>query len=212
MLPVLHLRIRHAVVDRRVPLVDVGARDSGLTSHATVVLRHDPAGPADAVGKLVTALGGGKTRTKALDAFAEAIADRSGPIVVVLGRPSIAEPADATVHAASLLAGVPGVTFLSALGRGNVHGALDLGLAPGFLPGRVTPRRGRAHVEEVWGSTPDAAGLDATGILRAMAAAGRCARSCLLGADPIVDFPDRALARAALDARRAHRVRRRLPR
>jgi NADH-quinone oxidoreductase subunit G len=197
-LPVLHLRLRQAVVDRGVPLVDVGARDGALTAHAAAVLRHDAGAPADAARKVATALNGGKARNKALDALSEAVAGRSGPVVVVVGRPSVAEPADATVHAAGLLAAVPNARFLSALAPPNVHGALDLGLAPGFLPGRVTLDAGRAHVGEVWGEVPRAAGLDATGILRATAA-GEVRALVLLGADPLVEFPDRALARAALE-------------
>jgi len=197
-LPVLHLRLRRAVVDLGVPLVDVGARDHGLTRYATAVLRHEPGAPSEVVAKLVTALGGRKTRTKAIDELVDAIAERDGQVVVVLGRPSVAEGPDATTHAASLLAAVPGVTFLSALARANVHGALDLGLAPGFLPGRVRLDAGRAHVGDTWGPIPDAPGDDATGILRA-AAGGAIGALVLLGCDPLLDFPDRALARAALE-------------
>jgi NADH-quinone oxidoreductase subunit G len=197
-LPVLALRVRRAAVDLGVPLVEVGARDSGLTREATTVLRHLPGAPAEDIAKLVTVLGGRKTRTKALDELADAIADRDGPVIVVLGRPSVAESADATVHAASLLlASGADVRFLSALRRGNVHGALDLGLTPGFLPGRVTLDAGREQVAAAWGSVPDAAGLDAAGILRA-AVDGSVKVLVLLGCDPLADFPDRALAREAL--------------
>ena len=67
-----------------------------------------------------------------------------GDVVVVLGRGSLAESADATLRAAAALAGLPNVKFLSALRRGNVHGALEVGLAPGVLPGRVALDDGRA--------------------------------------------------------------------
>ena len=40
--------------------------------------------------------------------------------------------------------GGPGARFLPALRRGNVQGALDMGLAPGLLPGRVGLDAGRA--------------------------------------------------------------------
>jgi NADH-quinone oxidoreductase subunit G len=197
--PVLFLRLRAAVVDGGVPLVDVGARDTGLTRYATSVLRHAPGAPTELVTKLVSALGGRKTRTKAVDEIVDAIDGREGPIVVVVGRPSVAESADATVHAASLLAGVDGqVRFLSSLSTANVHGALDLGLTPGFLPGRVSLDAGREHVAATWGGVPAAAGHDATRILRG-AADGSIKALVLLGADPLVSFPDRALARAALE-------------
>jgi len=120
------------------------------------------------------------------------------PVIVVLGRPSLAEPADATVAAATALRNVPGVRFLSALRRSNVHGALDLGLAPGFLPGRVTLDAGRAWFEAAWGGVPAEPGLDTAGILTA-ATEGRLEALVLVGADPLSDFPDRDLARRALN-------------
>ncbi|MGH8994153.1 MAG: molybdopterin oxidoreductase family protein, partial [Acidimicrobiia bacterium] len=121
-----------------------------------------------------------------------------GNVVVILGRPNLAEPAAPTVAVAAALAGLPGVRFLSALRRGNVHGALDLGLAPGLLPGRVALDGGRAWFETAWGGVPAEVGLDTAGILRA-AAEGRIGALVLLGADPLSDFPDSDLARRALE-------------
>ena len=196
--PVLALRVRRAAVDLGVPLVEVAAIDTGLTRDATVSLRHLPGAPAAAIEELLGVLGGGTTRNDALAPLVPAIEGRDGPIVVVLGRPSVAESVDATVHAASLLAAHPGdVRFLSASSAANVHGALDLGLAPGFLPGRVALDAGREHVGAEWGSVPDAAGLDAAGILRA-ASDGTVKVLVLVGCDPLAEFPDRELARTAL--------------
>jgi NADH-quinone oxidoreductase subunit G len=117
--------------------------------------------------------------------------------VVVLGRPSLAESAGSIADAASILAGLPGVRFLPALRRANVMGALDLGLAPGVLPGRVDLDGGRQWFEAAWGSVPTERGLDAQGMLAA-GAEGRLATLVLLGADPLADFPDRELARRGL--------------
>src|SRR5205823_5471553 len=50
-----------------------------------------------------------------------------------------------------------------------------------------------------WGRIPESTGMDATGILTA-AAEGRVHALVLLGADPLGDFPDRALATRALAA------------
>jgi predicted molibdopterin-dependent oxidoreductase YjgC len=101
--------------------------------------------------------------------------------------------------AASILAGLPGVSFLSALRRANVNGALDMGLAPGVLPGRVALDSGREWYEAKWGgSLPSFRGLDTAGMLMA-AAEGRLAGLVLLGADPLADFPDRVLAKRGLD-------------
>jgi NADH-quinone oxidoreductase subunit G len=196
--PVLYLRARQAAADGRVPLIDVAARDHGLTPYATAVLRHAPGDPGAAVTAVIDALGGRAGRTKAGKAIVDATTGRDGPIVVLLGRPSIAERPDAVVHAASLLADAPDTRFLSVLSASNVHGALDLGLTPGFLPGRVTLRAGRQHYLAAWGDVPDAPGHDATGIMHA-AADGAIRTLVLVGCDPIADFPDRHLARAALE-------------
>ena len=118
-------------------------------------------------------------------------------VVVVLGRPSYAESGDVVAEAARVLAGaLPKATFLPALRRGNVFGALDMGLAPGLLPGRVGLESGREWFTAAWGAVPEATGLDTAAILSSMAgeAAGApgSPRSILLGADPLSDFPDRA--------------------
>jgi NADH-quinone oxidoreductase subunit G len=123
---------------------------------------------------------------------------RSGEFTVILGRPSLADTgADLTAAASALLQARPGTRFLSALRRANVHGALDMGLAPGVLPGRVTLEQGRAWFETAWDTVPAEAGLDCTGILQA-AANGQIDTLVLLGADPLSDFPDRDLASRAM--------------
>jgi len=135
---------------------------------------------------------------EALEQISRARGDRPGPVVVVLGRPSLAESSTVAMRAARALRDVPDVRFLSALRRGNVHGAIDAGLVPGFLPGRVTLDAGRDWFAEAWGGRlPDAKGLDAQGILAA-AAAGKIEVLVILGADPVADFPDADLARRAI--------------
>jgi NADH-quinone oxidoreductase subunit G len=196
-LPVLFLRVRRAAVDLDVPLIDVSARDHGLTKHATSVLRHLPGEEGATVASLARALAGESTGLRSIDDIARHLEGRDGPVVVVLGRSSVAQPAASVVHAASKLSAVPGVRFLSALPRPNVHGALDLGLAPGFLPGRVTLDAGYEHFTDAWGGVPELRGLDAEGILRA-AADGSIEALVLVDVDPLADFPDRALASAAL--------------
>ncbi|MGH9183746.1 MAG: molybdopterin oxidoreductase family protein, partial [Acidimicrobiales bacterium] len=128
---------------------------------------------------------------------AEALA--TGSVVCVVGRPSLAEsPAPVVEAAGALLAARPQARFLPVLRRANVHGALDMGLAPGLLPGRVGLEEGRRWFSGAWGPLPAEAGLDAAGTLAA-AAEGRITGLVLLGADPLADFPDRDLARRALD-------------
>jgi NADH-quinone oxidoreductase subunit G len=196
-LPVLFLRLKRAALELGVPIVDVAARDNGLTRYAHSVVRHDPGDAATAVHKLANALGGAVTGDRHIDDAAAAVRERSGDVVVVLGRPSLAESASFVVAAAAELLERPNVKMLSALRRGNVHGALDLGLTPGFLPGRVSLDDARAWFTDAWGGVPETRGLDAGGILDA-ARGGRVHGLVLLGADPVADFPDRSLARDAV--------------
>jgi NADH-quinone oxidoreductase subunit G len=196
-LPVLFLRVRNAAEELGVPLIDVAPCDHSLTRYADSVVRYVPGESHAAVEKLVRALDGDRTGDDAIDGAGALVEGRPGDVVVILGRPSVAEAADSVVRAAALLAGRPHTRFLSALRRSNVHGALDLGLAPGFLPGRVSLQTGRAHFTEAWGKVPERRGLDAAGILEA-AVDGQLHGLVLLDADPIDDFPDRRLARDAL--------------
>src|SRR5262249_6765920 len=85
-----------------------------------------------------------------------------------------------------------------ALRRANVHGALDMGLAPGVLPGRVDLHNGRAWFEQEWGVIPEDHGLGTFGMLTA-AAAGELRTLVLLGADPLSDYPDRDLAERGIE-------------
>jgi NADH-quinone oxidoreductase subunit G len=196
-LPVLFLRVRNATVELGVPLIDVASCDHGLTPYADAVIRHAPGEAHKAVQQLVRALDGDRTGEDAVDRARELVEGREGDVVVILGRTSVAEAPDSVVSGAAAIASRPRTTFLSALRRSNVHGALDLGLAPGFLPGRVTLDAGRAHFTEAWGQVPDRRGLDAAGILQA-AVDGQLHGLVLLDADPIDDFPDRRLVRDAL--------------
>jgi len=178
-LPVLHLRLRHAAANEGLRIIDCAPVASGLSS----VAASHPYRPGEAA-ELARAL----------------VATESGDgAVIVLGRPSLAESAEQIAAAAAVLAAAwPHARFLSALRRGNVHGAIDLGCAPGLLPGRVTLEDGGAWFGEHWGSVPDKRGLDTTGMLEA-AAAGELEVLVLLGADPLSDFPDRNLATRALE-------------
>ncbi len=192
-LPVLYLRLRDAAVEKGVRIVEVSPHDTGLTEVATVALRHRPGEAAAAVRAALDGAGDDPRVARAAELLAE------GDVAVVLGRPSLAEAPDAVVAAASLLAArLPGVRFLPVLRRANVHGALDLGLAPGVLPGRVDLDAGRPWFEARWGAVPASRGLDATGILTA-AAEGAIETLVLLGADPLRDFPDARLAQGALE-------------
>jgi NADH-quinone oxidoreductase subunit G len=135
-LPVLHLRVRRAAVELGVPVIDFSAIGSAL-SPGTIDLHVTPGEAGVVAERLVNAIQSGADGDDAIRRAATVLRDSEGPVVVVLGRASLAERADVTMRAAAAFAELPQVRFLSALRRGNVHGALELGLAPGILPGRV---------------------------------------------------------------------------
>ena len=195
----LFLRLRHAAIEDGVTIIECTPRPTGLARQARHHLHPRPG----EVAELARALAGGEiTGTDVAgvpaDAVRAAVAAMQGKqVTVLLGRPSVAERPGPVVDAAHALAAVPGVRFLSGLRRGNVHGALDMGLAPGFLPGRQTLAAAGSAFAEAWGNVPGAGGLDTLGILRA-AAEGRLDLLVLLGADPLSDVPDTTLAAEAL--------------
>ena len=204
-IPVLYLRLRDAVRERGTPIVELTPAPTGLSPYAAETVTYRPgeivalaaavAGSAPVPGEVAGVGAGTIEVVRAHISRAREKSDPDAPsIVVILGRPSLAESGEQVAAAARLLAGLPGVAFLSALRRSNVHGALDMGLAPGFLPGRVPLESGRAWYEHHWGlPLPAQAGLSTAGILEA-ASRGRIGGLVLLGADPRADFPDAQLA------------------
>lgn len=181
-LPVLHLRLRGAARAGSTRLVEVTPVATGLTRNAA---RSERCRGGEAASVLRDLIDGD-------DPLADELA--SGSVVVVLGRTSVAESADATAEVASVIAArVPHARFLVAARRGNVRGALDMGLAPGLLPGRARSSEVPASLQAAWGELGAVPGHDATGILAA-AATGEIDLLFLLGADPLSDFPDSLLA------------------
>jgi NADH-quinone oxidoreductase subunit G len=203
-LPVLFLRLRGAVVDGELSLVELSPQAGALTPYAEASLRYAP-GEAAACARALVDPSAPCPASVDPDVLARArTLAGAGRVVVVAGRPSLAEDGVLVAEAVQVLAGaLPDARFLPALRRGNVNGALDMGLAPGLLPGRVGLDAGRDWFTDGWGSVPTARGRDARGILRSAggdADSGPRVRTLIvLGADPLGDFPDRRLAARALD-------------
>ena len=196
----LFLRLRGAVAGGSATLVEFSPLAGSLTPLARHSLRVRP-GDADLIAEAIldppqgAAIAG--IATEELRAVAALLAEH--PLTVLVGRTSVAESVLPTAGAALRLAGAfPHARFLPLLRRGAAAGAIDAGLAPGMLPGRTTPDGAAAHYGAAWGAVPTERGADTTGILAA-AAAGRIEVLFLLGADPLADFPDRELARRALE-------------
>jgi NADH-quinone oxidoreductase subunit G len=204
-LPVLHLRLRTAAAHDGLKIIDLSPVPTSLADVAAAVVpgrSGEAASLAEALvapEDLVPEVGG--VSTSAVAAARAVLSGLAGSdVVVVLGRTSVSESGESLAAAAAVLvAGLEGVRVLPALRRSNVRGALDMGLAPGMLPGRVTLEAGREWYEEQWGTVPRSVGLDTRAMLEA-AAAGALRALVLVGADPLVDFPDRDLATRALEA------------
>jgi NADH-quinone oxidoreductase subunit G len=214
-LPVLFLRLRRAVLDGDTQLVELTPQPTSLSPLASVRLATRP---GDAPGLARALVGSGSDDALAAHpegpAFApEALEQARGllngtgeGVVVVVGRPSMAEHEAVTAEAAVALAhALPAARFLPALRRGNVVGALDMGLAPGMLPGRVSLSAGAEWFGAGWGSVPAARGRSAADALASLAGdggapEGRVRALIALGADVTDDFCDHDLARRALDA------------
>ena len=181
-LPVLFLRLREAVVGGDTQLLEIAPAPTALTALATASLRIRPGdapimaraltGDAAAATTLGTHPEGATFTQDQMEAARGVLAahpDGEG-VVIVAGRPSYAESGEVAAEAVrALAAALPKATFLPALRRGNVFGALDMGLAPGILPGRVSLDAGRQRFTAAWGSVPAGAGLSTADILASMA-------------------------------------------
>lgn len=160
-LPVLYLRLREAAEKRWSRIIEFTPKRTGLSPYAWRTIGYEPGTQVAAVQQAL-----------ADPAIAAQLA--SGDVVVVAGRANLAESSAATVAALrEVLAAVPGALVLPAFRRGNVVGALQVGMRPG--PG----------------------GLDTRSTLQA-AADGKIECLVLVGADPLADFPDTDLARRGL--------------
>jgi NADH-quinone oxidoreductase subunit G len=195
--PTLFLRLRHALINDGVDLIELTPKKTALSELATVGIHAWPG----SVGRVAKAIADGDTTSSwpgvtpgALDR-ARALLTSDRQVTVVLGRTNLAESARYTADAVgAILRLAPESRFLPALRRGNVLGGLEMGLSPGFLPGGSR----RSGVElEAWPFVPDFDGRDADGMLRA-AAAGDMETLVLLGADPLEDYPYPEIAEQAL--------------
>ncbi|CAB4577376.1 unannotated protein [freshwater metagenome] len=158
-LPILYLRLRDASEKKRSRILEFTAKESGLTRYAWKTVPYLPGTqPAVVASTLADAPISAQMAT--------------GSVVVVVGRSNLAESDEYTMAALdAVMTAHPNATVLPVLRRGNVRGALTVGLG----------RR------------------DAVDIL-ADAVNGEIDCLVLVGADPIGDCPDTELARRALAA------------
>ena len=157
-LPVLYLRLRDAAQKRRSRIIEFAQKRSGLSPHAWKTIEYHAGNVTEAIAAA------GKDPLIATQI-------EQGNVVVVAGRANLAEhPLEVGNGVVAALQLAPAAKVLPAMRRGNVVGAVEMGLAPGVD------------------------GMYASGIAKA-AAAGNIECLVLLGCDPLADFPDTDLAR-----------------
>jgi NADH-quinone oxidoreductase subunit G len=187
--PTLYLRVRRAAQELGATLVVIHPRRTGLDDRAAHKHTYRPGSGAE----VLTALRAG---TAEYAATREALAN--GPVVALLGRSGYGDDARLPEAVAAFVRTLPGARILPLARRSNVYGALDMGLAPTLLPGRVSASaEPPASITGAWGEMPATAGRDCRGILEGLRD-GAVHALVMVGADPVRDVPDGGLAREAL--------------
>ena len=155
----LYLRLRDASEKRRTRLIEFTPKTSGISRYAWKSVNYLPGNQSSVVSTTLSDSNVAAQLAK-------------GPVVVVVGRANLAESDELTMAAlATVMSAVPTATVLPVLRRGNVRGALTVGL---------DLRDSRRILSD--------------------AADGRIDCLVLVGSDPIADCPDSDLARRALAA------------
>ena len=157
-LPVLYLRLRDAAQKRRSRIIEFAQKHSGLTAQAWKTVDYQAGGITQALA--------------AASADPDIVAQLAkGNVVIVAGRANLAEhPREVCNGVVAALQLAPGAKVLPALRRGNIVGAIEMGMVPGD------------------------GGMSVLDIANA-AASGKIECLILLGCDPLADFPDTDLAR-----------------
>ncbi len=186
--PILDLRIRKGVRRRGVQLAIASARPSALDPNARLIVRYAPGDEATFLEELDGALAGEREAVAPEHAqLADLLRDGGEDVVIVW---SERLPADALPYLLSIaehlgLAGRAGAGLLEIPAGANGRGLREAGVLPDAGPGYAELQHpGRAAAE-----------------IAQAAADGAITALYLLQADPVRDYPNRALWEAAL-----HRV------
>ena len=177
--PILYLRVRRAAQELGAILIVIHPRGTGLDDRATHKITYRPGTGPDVLERLKAGEGELRAAREALD---------EGPLVALVGRPGLTED-PRLAESVAAFARRQGATLLPLVHRGNTFGALDMGVAPDLLPGRVSTVAdgGATELVSAWGRLPIESGLDALGIAAA-AADGEIGCLILYGSDPVRDL------------------------
>ncbi len=187
--PTLYLRARRAAQELGVTLIVVHPRATGLDDRATHKLTYRPGGGF----ALLDEIANGEHPEVSQALAAE-------KVVALVGEACHADGPKLAESVAALVRNKAGTGRILPLGRrANLFGALDMGLAPDLLPGRVgLDPTGTAALSRHWGDLPSKPGRDTRRILEEVESGGiRCL--ILVGADPVRDMPDARVAVEALE-------------
>jgi NADH-quinone oxidoreductase subunit G len=187
--PTLYLRVRRAAQQLGATLIVVHPRRTGLDDRATHKLTYRPGGGASELSAIQTGTGVHEAVRRALD---------EGPVVAIVGRAGYGEDPRLAEAVASFARTLPDAKILPLARRSNVFGALDMGVAPTLLPGRVSTSSPAQALLDAWGELPTSPGRDAKAIVDA-ATDGDVTAIILVGADPVRDMPDGGSAALALE-------------
>jgi len=195
----LYLRLRHAIVQDQCKLIELTPTKTGLSKLATHSIRVPPGKTFEAVKAL-----SGESSEFEDDILKELlevrkILKKSDSVSVLMGRTSLAETSSIVEEGAiALQEYLPKASFLPLLRRGNVNGAIDMGLSPGLLPGRCNLEGGSEELQDYWPKRPTHKGFNTKETLEA-AVNGQIDVLVLLASDPLMDFPDSQLVQEALE-------------
>ena len=188
--PNLYLRARRAAQELGVKLIIVHPRATGLDDRATHKLHYRPGGGFALLDEIAEG---------AHPEIASALAAQK--VVAIVGQTSFADDSKLAESVAALVRSKAGTVRIMPLARrANTFGALDMGLGPDLIPGRVSVGSiGCANLAESWGEFPTSPGKDTRLILEGLDD-GEIRCLLLVGADPVNDLPIAAIARDALEA------------
>ena len=195
----LYLRLRHAIVQDQCKLIELTPTKTGLSKLATHSIRVPPGKTSEAVKAL-----SGEPSEFEDDILKELlevgkIIKKSDSVSVLLGRTSLAETSSIVEEGAiTLQEYLPKAAFLPLLRRGNINGAIDMGLSPGLLPGRCNLEEGSEELQNNWPKRPTHKGFNTKETLEA-AVNGQIDVLVLLASDPLRDFPDSQLVKEAFE-------------
>ncbi len=187
--PVLYLRVRRAAAELGANLIVVHPRRTGLDDVATHKVRYRPGTGPDVLREIAS--------DDEYEEIRAALAE--GPVVTIVGRTGLGEDPRLAEAVAAFARDLPEGKAMPLARRANVMGALDMGLAPTLLPGRVSESSAHEKLEEEWGPLPDGLGRDATSILEGLND-GELKALVLLGVDPVRDHSEPKLAAAGLES------------